>query len=61
MIVAETTGISISLDPLETEDQVGSIKFDLNIKFNTQNQASEFTLNNLWIEEAELNKFETQL
>ena len=61
MIVAETNGISISLDPIETEKKVDSIKFDLHIKFNTLNQASEFTLKNLWIEESELNKFEAQL
>ncbi|WP_444901991.1 hypothetical protein ACJJIG_02440 [Microbulbifer sp. SSSA007] len=61
LIVAETSGISISLDPKETEDRVGSIKFDLKVKFNTQNQASEFSLNNIWIEETELNQFEAQL
>ena len=61
MIVAETAGISISLDPVETEDRVGSIKFNLKIKFNTQNQVSEFSLNNIWVEETELNKFEAQL
>lgn len=61
MIVAETSGISISLDPKEVEDRVGSIKFDLKIKFNSQNQASEFSLNNIWIEGTELNEFEAQL
>ena len=61
MILAEASGISISFDPMETEDEVGSIQFDISIKFRTRNQFSQFDVKNVWIEESELNRFETQL
>ena len=61
MILAEASGISISFDPMETEDKVGSIKFNISIKFRTRNQFSQFDVKNVWIEESELNRFETQL
>ncbi|WP_144395619.1 hypothetical protein [Pleionea sediminis] len=61
MIVAETTGITIKFDPLDTEKNVGSVKFNISIEFSTQNQKSSYQISNVWIEEKELKRFEAQL
>lgn len=60
-IYAQTSDGTISLEPKELEERLGSICFELNVHFCSASQNIACQLSDVWVSYSELNAFESQL